>query len=384
MNFDLAFADFTGIVFSRQNIKPTIMTSRRKFIQKLAIGAAATSFSTSAFPNIIIPKKKDRLGIALMGLGYYSTDLLAPALQLTKHCYLAGIVTGTPAKAEKWKKQHNIPDKNIYNYDNFHEIANNPDIDVVYVVLPPALHAEYTIKAANAGKHVFCEKPMAMTTGECESMIKACKDNQVMLTIGYRMQHEPNTQEIIRYGREKTFGKVKMISAAAGFRSNFKDHWKMKRSMGGGAMYDMGVYCLNATRYVTGEEPLAVMAQEVNERPAFTEADENTLFQLEFPSGALATCATSFAMNINYLNVTAEKGWYNLSPFQAYRGVKGMSSNGPLNFTIENEQTKQMDDDCLAIMNKTAPIVPGEEGLADIRVVNAIQLSAKLGRRVEL
>ncbi len=384
MNFDPAFADFTGIVFSRQNIKPTIMTSRRKFIQKLAIGAAATSFSTSAFPNIIIPKKKDRLGIALMGLGYYSTDLLAPALQLTKHCYLAGIVTGTPAKAEKWKKQHNIPDKNIYNYDNFHEIANNPDIDVVYVVLPPALHAEYTIKAANAGKHVFCEKPMAMTTGECESMIKACKDNQVMLTIGYRMQHEPNTQEIIRYGREKTFGKVKMISAAAGFRSNFKDHWKMKRSMGGGAMYDMGVYCLNATRYVTGEEPLAVMAQEVNERPAFTEADENTLFQLEFPSGALATCATSFAMNINYLNVTAEKGWYNLSPFQAYRGVKGMSSNGPLNFTIENEQTKQMDDDCLAIMNKTAPIVPGEEGLADIRVVNAIQLSAKLGRRVEL
>jgi len=360
------------------------MTSRRKFIQKLAIGAAATSFSTTAFPNIIIPKKKDRLGIALMGLGYYSTDLLAPALQLTKHCYLAGIVTGTPAKAEKWKKQHNIPDKNIYNYDNFHEIANNPDIDVVYVVLPPALHAEYTIKAANAGKHVFCEKPMAMTTGECESMIKACKDNQVMLTIGYRMQHEPNTQEIIRYGREKTFGKVKMISAAAGFRSNFKDHWKMKRSMGGGAMYDMGVYCLNATRYVTGEEPLAVMAQEVNERPAFTEADENTLFQLEFPSGALATCATSFAMNINYLNVTAEKGWYNLSPFQAYRGVKGMSSNGPLNFTIENEQTKQMDDDCLAIMNKTAPIVPGEEGLADIRVVNAIQLSAKLGRRVEL
>jgi len=376
--------DFTGTVFSRQNIKPTIMTSRRKFIQKLAIGAAATSFSTTAFPNIIIPKKKDRLGIALMGLGYYSTDLLAPALQLTKHCYLAGIVTGTPAKAEKWKKQHNIPDKNIYNYDNFHEIANNPDIDVVYVVLPPALHAEYTIKAANAGKHVFCEKPMAMTTGECESMIKACKDNQVMLTIGYRMQHEPNTQEIIRYGREKTFGKVKMISAAAGFRSNFKDHWKMKRSMGGGAMYDMGVYCLNATRYVTGEEPLAVMAQEVNERPAFTEADENTLFQLEFPSGALATCATSFAMNINYLNVTAEKGWYNLSPFQAYRGVKGMSSNGPLNFTIENEQTKQMDDDCLAIMNKTAPIVPGEEGLADIRVVNAIQLSAKLGRRVEL
>ena len=361
------------------------MTTRRKFIQQIALGAAATSISTSTFPNIIIPKKKDRLGIALMGLGYYSTDLLAPALQLTKHCHLAGIVTGTPAKAEKWKKQYNIPDKNIYNYDNFDSIADNPDIDVVYVVLPPALHAEFTIRAANAGKHVFCEKPMAMTTGECEAMIKACKDNKVMLTIGYRMQHEPNTQEIIKYGREKTFGKVKLISAAAGFRSNFKkDYWKMKQNMGGGAMYDMGVYCLNAARYVTGEEPIAVLAQEVNERPEFTEADENTLFQLEFPSGALANCATSFAMRVNYLNVTAERGWYNLVPFQAYNGVKGQSSRGPLNFMIENEQSTQMDDDCLAIMNGTAPIVPGEEGLADIKVVNAIQLSAKLGRRVTI
>ena len=91
------------------------MTSRRKFIQQMALGAAATTLSTSAFPNIIIPKKKDKLGIALMGLGYYSTDLLAPALQLTKHCYLAGIVTGTPAKAESWQKKHGIPDKNIYN-----------------------------------------------------------------------------------------------------------------------------------------------------------------------------------------------------------------------------------------------------------------------------
>ncbi|MEZ5043140.1 MAG: Gfo/Idh/MocA family oxidoreductase [Saprospiraceae bacterium] len=360
------------------------MTSRRKFIQQMALGAAATTLSTSAFPNIIIPRKKDKLGIALMGLGYYSTDLLAPALQLTKHCYLAGIVTGTPAKAESWQKKHGIPDKNIYNYENFDDIANNPDIDVVYVVLPPALHREYTVRAANAGKHVFCEKPMAITAGECEAMIKACADNKVKLTIGYRMQHEPNTQEIIRYGQEKTFGKVQLISVATGFRSNFTNHWKMDRSMGGGAMYDMGVYALNASRYVTGEEPIAVLAQEINRRPAFTKADETTLFQLEFPSGAMANCSASFAMNVNYLQVTAERGWYRLEPFQAYNGIQGASSNGLLQHKIENEQTKQMDDDSLAIMNNTYPIVPGEEGLADIRVVNAIQLSAKLGRRVEL
>ena len=111
----------------------------------------------------------------MVGLGYYSTDLLAPALQLTEKCYLAGIVTGTPAKAEKWKQQYNIPDKNIYNYNNFDSIANNADIDVIYIVLPPSMHAEYTIRAAKAGKHVWVEKPMAVTEAECKRMIDACK-----------------------------------------------------------------------------------------------------------------------------------------------------------------------------------------------------------------
>jgi glucose-fructose oxidoreductase len=107
--------------------------------------------------------------VALVGLGYYSTDILAPALQQTKHCSLVGIVTGTPSKAEEWKKKYNIADKNIYNYDNFDQMANNPDIDVVYVVLPPSMHREYVIRTANAGKDVWCEKPMAVTEKECKT-----------------------------------------------------------------------------------------------------------------------------------------------------------------------------------------------------------------------
>jgi glucose-fructose oxidoreductase len=118
-----------------------------------------------------------------------------PALQQTKNCYLAGIVTGTPSKAETWKAKHNIPDKNIYNYQSFDQIANNDDIDVVYVVLPPSMHKEYVIRAANAGKHVWCEKPMAMTATECQEMIDACNKNKRSLAIGYRLHHEPNTQE---------------------------------------------------------------------------------------------------------------------------------------------------------------------------------------------
>lgn len=361
------------------------MMRRRKFLQHTAIGAAALGAAAAGMPNILISRKKERLGVALVGLGYYSTDLLAPALQLTKNCYLAGIVTGSPEKAERWKKQHRLPDRNIYNYTDFDKIADNPDIDVVYVVLPPVMHREYTVRAANAGKHVWCEKPMAMSAAECEAMIKACADNKVKLSIGYRMQHEPNTQEIIGYGRNKTFGKVKMVSVAAGYFDGRSDHWKQKRAMGGGAMFDMGVYSLNAARYVTGEEPVAVLAQEKTTRPEiYTEADETTLFQLEFPSGALANCATSLGMSMNYLYVTAEQGWYRLEPFQAYSGIRGASSKGTLELQIPNQQARQMDDDALAILENKPLIVPGEEGWRDIRVVEAIHRSATEGKRIVL
>jgi glucose-fructose oxidoreductase len=358
------------------------MAHRRTFLKQITLGSAA--LATAGFPNILFKRKKERLGVALVGLGYYSTDLLAPALQLTQHCSLAGIVTGSPEKAGRWQKQYNLSDKNIYNYDNFDNIADNPDIDVVYVVLPPALHRKFTLRAANAGKHVWCEKPMAMTVTECESMIKACNDNRVKLAIGYRMQHEPNTREIIGYGRNQTFGKIKLISVAAGYFDGRTDHWKQNREMGGGAMFDMGVYPLNAVRYVTGEEPIAVMAQEQTTRPEiYSRADETTLFQLEFPSGALANCATSLGMSMNYLYVTTERGWYKLEPFQSYSGIKGSVSDGKLlNQTIPNQQARQMDDDALAILNDTPLLVPGEEGMRDIKVVEAIHLSAQSGRRL--
>ena len=362
------------------------MLDRRNFIKNIAAGAATVGISSTVVSNCFAQNKKDKVGVALVGLGYYSTDLLAPALQLAEHCYLAGIVTGSPEKATQWKEKHNIPDKNIYNYENFDSIADNDDIDVVYIVLPPFMHKEYVIRAANAGKHVWCEKPMAMTAAECEAMIKACKDNKRQLTIGYRMQHEPNTQEVIRFGREKVYGNVLLVNAAAGFKNGWEkwtDHWKLERDKGGGAMYDMGVYCLNAARYVTGEEPIAVFAQEFNDDPTkYQKADMTTNFQLEFPSGAIANCTTSIGMNVNQLHVTASNGHYSLSPFQAYGGIKGVTSDGLLDKTIPNQQTKQMDDNALAILNNTQVLVPGEEGMKDIIVVEAIQKSAREGCRV--
>jgi glucose-fructose oxidoreductase len=356
---------------------------RRDFIQTLAIAGSTTAVFAPSM--LSCQPTKEKLGIALVGLGYYSTDVLAPAFQYTKKCYLAGIVTGTPAKAEQWKKKYNIAEKNIYNYENFDKIANNSDIDVVYVVLPPSMHREFVIRAAKAGKHVFCEKPMAPTVADCEAMIKACQDNKVKLAIGYRCQHDPNTQAYMKLGREKVLGKVQMISCAAGYFDGRSSHWKQQKAMGGGAMYDMGVYALQGARLATGEEPIAVTAQHFTTRPdIYKEVDETTLFQLQFPSGAVASCQTSFGINMNYLQVNCEKGWIKLEPFSAYNGNKGSSSQGVINFPIENQQAKQMDEDAEAIMQNKPLLVPGEEGLRDIKVVEAIYEAARTGKQIKL
>ena len=362
------------------------MINRRKFILRTAAGVTGLTLSAHSFANMLVQKKKEKLGIALVGLGYYSTDLLAPALQLTKQCYLAGIVTGTPSKAERWKQMYKLEDKNIYDYRNFDSLANNPDIDVVYVVLPPSLHAEFSVRAAKAGKHVWCEKPMAITEAECISMIDACSQNKVKLSIGYRMHHEPNTQKIIQFRKERTYGNVIKVEAAAGYFDSRTDHWKQKKKMGGGCTYDMGVYPLNAARYSTGLEPIAVSARATTTRPAiYTEVEETMAFDLEFPGGVTALCETSLGKGMNDLNVTCSKGWYKLSPFQAYSGIDGVTSDGvKLNVSIPNEQALQMDDDARAIMNGTPMLVPGEEGLKDIRVVEAIYRSVAQKGKVKI
>lgn len=360
--------------------------SRRKFIRNLSIATAAASSSYSA--GVFSLPKKRKIGVALVGLGYYSRDLLAPALLLTEHCELKGVVTGSPEKIPAWQKKYGVESKNVYNYKNMRTVANNPDIDVIYIVLPTSMHRKYVEIAANAGKHVWCEKPMAMTEQDCQAMINVCKKNKVQLTVGYRMQHEPNTQTVIQYAKHKPFGKIKNVIAKAGYKGNGETpgHWRMKKNMGGGAMYDMGVYPLNAARYATGEEPIAVTASHVIARPEiFKDVDETTYFNLEFPSGAAATCSASVGINFNRLQVNCEKAWYELVPMQAYNNVKGQTSTGILlNKNVANQQAQQMDDDALAIINNTPVLVPGEEGLKDIRAIEAISKAAITGKKVNI
>ncbi|GHB60174.1 glucose-fructose oxidoreductase [Persicitalea jodogahamensis] len=362
----------------------TTLYTRRNFLT-----AGAGLAATAAFSPYVIgrTKAKDKLGVALVGLGYYSTDLLAPALQLTKNCYLAGIVTGTPAKAEAWKEKYKILDKNIYNYQTFDQIANNPDIDVVYVVLPPSMHREYVVRAAKAGKHVWCEKPMAPTVADCKAMIEACEKNKQKLAIGYRNLHDPNMQAWMKLAKEGTLGKPRLVNCAAAYVDNRTTHWKQKKDMGGGVMGDMGVYSIQGARHAIGEEPMLVTAHFFNNRPEiYHEVEETSMYQMHFPSGALSNCTASFGINSNFLKVNYEKGTLMMEPFSSYSGNKGTYSGGVINIPVplNNQQANQMDDDALAIMQNKPLIAPGEEGMRDIKVVEAIYEAAKTGKEVKI
>ncbi len=352
---------------------------RRDFLKTSGIFAASSFLGTISTSAAFEGRK---LGIALVGLGYYSTDVLAPALLQTELCELRGIVTGSPEKAKVWKEKYKLQDKNIYNYKNFDSIAKNPDIDIIYIVLPPSMHREYVVRGANAGKHIWCEKPMAPTAIDCQAMIDACKKNKVKLSIGYRCQHDTNLQKVMQVAKDKPFGKPMMINSAAGYFDGRSDHWKQKKNMGGGVMPDMGVYALQGALMAAGELPSTVLAQASTTRPdIYKEVEETMIFQLTFPSGTKAACQTSFGISMNYLKVSYEKGGLMMEPQSSYGGNKGSMTDGTLiNFDVPVQQKIQMDNDARAIMENTPLVAPGELGLRDIKIVEAIYRSAKSGK----
>lgn len=358
--------------------------TRRDFLKTFVATSVALPLVSATNASANTEKK---LGVALVGLGSYATNNLAPALVNTQNCYLAGIVTGTPEKAETWKKKYNIPDKNIYNYQNFDEIAKNPDIDVVYVVLPNGLHHEYTLRAAKAGKHVICEKPMAISVKEGEEMIAACKAAKVTLSIGYRLHYEPFTNEVIRLAKDKDFGKVTFIEASFGFPLRDKKAWRMiPKLSGGGPMLDVGIYALNAARYATGEEPISVTAQTVKTRPdIYVDGIEETLFwQMKFPSGVISNHTTTYNSYLQRLYVGYENGNLEMSPAFDYGPLKGKTSKGDMNFPIVHHQTLMLDGICGDIINKRPMRTPGEEGLRDMKIMRAVFEAAKTGKEVKL
>ncbi|MDB5232929.1 MAG: Gfo/Idh/MocA family oxidoreductase [Chitinophagaceae bacterium] len=366
--------------------------SRRSFLQNLGMSAGATTLAL-ALPSFATLSKKEsrtypgkKLNVALCGLGNYA-GMLAYGLEQSQYCSLAGIVTGHPAKAEEWKKQYNIPEKNIYNYQNFDKIRNNEDIDLVYVVLPNALHKEFTIRAARAGKHVITEKPMSISTKDCEAMIKACKDAGVQLAVGYRLHYEPYHLEIKRLGQKKIFGQVRLIEASLGYKSDDPTQWRLKKAIaGGGPLMDLGIYCIQSSRYVLGEEPISVTAQfgPNTNKKLFSEVEASINWQMNFPGGAVCSAASSYNYNVDRFFASADEGQFEMSPGLSYGPFKGKTSNGELNFPEINQQATQLDAiGKLIIENKYLPShITGEEGLKDIKIIEAVYAAARSGKKI--
>ncbi len=370
------------------------MKSRRQFLQKLS----ALTIALPLLHKYALANPGDAndniyegpvLRVAIMGLGSYGTRV-AEAMKDCKKAKLVGVISGTPSKIKDWQNKYNIPEKNCYNYENFDAVNSNPDIDAVYIITPNALHHNQAIRVARAGKHVICEKPMALNAKEGQEMIDACKKANVKLLVGYRMHFEPKTLEIIRMRKEGELGKILFFQGLCGFKIGDPAQWRLNRQLaGGGSLMDIGIYAINGSRYMTGEEPFWVTAEETKTDPVkFKEGvDETIQFQLGFPGGAVASCLSTYSMNnLDRFFLNAEKGFAELQPSTGYGPIKGRTDKGELMHPHVTHQTVQMDEMAGIILEDKQPVVPvdGEEALKDLKIIDAIYLAVEKGKKIDL
>lgn len=371
------------------------MKSRRDFLQKITLSAASLPFVSTLTAKDLgtISVEEEYQGpvlrVAIMGLGSYGTRV-ADAMKDCKKAKLVGVISGTPSKITEWQSKYNIPAKNCYNYETFDAIKDNPDIDAVYIITPNSQHKDQAIRVARAGKHVICEKPMALNEKEGREMVDACKKANVHLLVGYRMHFEANTLEVLRLRNEGEFGKVMFFQGLTGFRIGDPTQWRLNKELaGGGSMMDIGIYSVNGTRYMVGEEPIWVTAQETKTDPVkFKEGvDETIIFQLGFPSGVVASCLSTYSMNyLDKFYLLGEKGFAEMQPSTGYGPIKGRTNKGPLDKPHVTHQTVQMDEMSDIILAGKKPQVPvdGEEGLKDLIIIDAIYKAVKTGKKVDI
>ena len=356
-----------------------------------ATAVTTTTGSTAATADT--PSRK--IGYCIVGLGRISMNEFMPGVQISQHAKVVALVSGHRDKAERVAAQYGVDPEAIYNYENYDEIAHNPEIDAVYIALPNGMHAEYSIRAAKAGKHVLCEKPMANTVKECEDMIEASRKADRKLMIAYRLQYEPNTLQTIAALRRGYVGRILELDCAFGFNIQ-PGEWRLNKKLaGGGPLYDVGIYSINASRYLTGEEPVSVQGYTsvVSADGRFQEVEENAAWTMRFPSGALAACITSYGSNYtgNQARIIGNKGTLEMNPAHSYSGLRivGRSDTaGDLTLAIldPNPQQFAREADHLAecILQNREPKSDGQEGLRDMKILTAIYKSSADGHAVEL
>lgn len=382
--------------------------TRRSFLKSFALVAPAI---VGLNPRVqALAANEGKLGVALCGLGGFSRQSIAPELLSASNVYLAGVITGDSAKGGQWAKQYGFPEKNVFSYGDMPKLADCPEIQIVHVVTPNSLHAEHSIAAAKAGKHVMCEKPMATSSKQCEAMIAAAKDASVRLGVSYRLHWEPHHVKAIKALRSGavgvlTNGSYEFSWGYAGALSkpnsaNTIKRWLLDAKMaGGGAMFDTGVYPVQAACYLTGKTPVAVRGMPTTRHTdLFPEGIEETMsFELMFEDGFQALCRASYSHSFHQCTTLGPKGSVEILPGIPRGSVYGQSGGGKPNAKrlvvnrkeIEADNTLQLgvllDEFAESITNQTPFLCPGEMGLRDIRIVEAIYASARQGgTRVEV
>ncbi len=346
-------------------------------------------------PPLALPPDQ-RVGFAIVGLGRLALEEIMPAFAQSRLARPVALVSGDPAKAEKVARSYGIKPQGLYDYQTYDRIRDNPEVEAVYIVLPNSMHLEFTVRAARAGKHVFCEKPMATSSRECGEMIEACKSANKTLMIAYRCQYEPYNLAMTRLVRSKEFGPARQIELANFQNMGDPSQWRFKKSLaGGGSLPDIGIYGLNAARFLTGEEPVEVFARIQTDRsdPRFKEVEDNVAFTLKFPSGVIATMQSGYsAHETRRYRVMCESGWAELDPAFSYQGLRmrvGRAA-GKVEFLEErklgekNQFALELDHMAHCVRSGKKPRTPGEEGMQDHRLMEAIYESAASDKLVKL
>ncbi|HUG46102.1 MAG TPA: Gfo/Idh/MocA family oxidoreductase [Sphingomicrobium sp.] len=363
--------------------------------RRMLIGLGSLSLGAATLGAAGIGRKEQRRkGYAIVGLGGYATRTIMPQFVNCRHSRLAALVSGTPEKLERYGAQYKIPRRSRYSYADFDSIRDNPDVDIVYVVLPNSMHAEYTIRAARAGKHVLCEKPMAVSSSECETMIAACRAAGRNLMIGYRSHFEPHNIHAMRLAREGAVGTRRFVQSEHGFPIGDPSQWRLNAKLaGGGSLMDIGIYSVQALRYMAGEEPVAVTAFEQSDKsdPRFREVEDRIGWSFLYPSGLIGQGFSSYSSGHNHIRLNGSSGWIDLEPATSYSGQSMRVRRDRSEETIHpppgpgaNQFAAQLDHLSECVMTDREPIVGGEEGLRDLRLMEAIYRSAREGRAIRL
>jgi predicted dehydrogenase len=367
---------------------------RRHFTKLSALTLAATRLpaqSPTQKPATSItgaPTLAKPVGFAPVGLGAIS-DIFMQACAHTPNANITGLVTGHPQeKGTKYAAQYNVPATSIYTYATYDKIRDNPAIEAVYIGLPNSMHMEYTLRAAEAGKHVLCEKPMAISSAECRKMIDACKHANVKLMIAYRVHYDPTFAQVRKIIHNGDIGDL------VGFQGGFygqkqTGEWRLNRALaGGGSLLDLGIYPLNAIRWICAEEPsdFRAMVSTMEKGPRFAQVEQTIEWVMKFPSGILANCGSSYGMDgPAFLQIDGAKGRIHIEPAFYYGDVKytftGHTQNGDVSggFPVTGQYdqfTAEADHFAACIRNNTTPNTPGEEGLADLLAMEAIYRAA--------